>query len=174
MSHILIKGIYRDRLWGPGGELVFDSQWKSNMVVLKGRQLLAGFIKNEATARGIQSMKIGRGLASWDTTPPPLADANTTTQLTDAAPFVVPAPNLNLTYLNDTDVPTLTVTNRVQITAVLGPNLPSPATDPPFPMREFGLFGQMNGTDFMIDYIRHPLIEKDGLVTMERKVRLIF
>jgi len=26
----------------------------------------------------------------------------------------------------------------------------------------------------MIDYIRHPLIEKDGALTLERRVRLIF
>jgi hypothetical protein len=174
MSHIMIKGIYRDRLWGPDGELIFDSEWKSNMIALKGRQLVAGFMKNEPTAQGIQSMKIGRGVASWDTVPPPLADANTINQLVDATPFVIPPANVSLTYLNDTDVPVLTVTNRLQITAVLGPGQPSPASDPPYPMREFGLFGRLNGADIMIDYIRHPLIEKDGLVTMERKVRLIF
>jgi hypothetical protein len=40
-------------------------------------------------------------------------------------------------------------------------------------MREFGLFGELGGVPFMIDYIRHPLIEKDGAVTLERKVRLV-
>ena len=174
MSHITIKGIYRDRLWAPDGRLVFDSDWRSNMVVLRGRQLLAGFMKNEPTARGIQVMRIGRGLASWDTVPPAAPDPKTITQLVDPAPFSVPAPSVTLTYLSDIDVPVVQVTNRLQVTAVLGPGMPTPASDPPFPMREFGLFGQLNGTDFMIDYIRHPLIEKDGLVTMERKVRLIF
>jgi hypothetical protein len=43
-----------------------------------------------------------------------------------------------------------------------------------FPLREFGLFGELNGVSFMIDYIRHPLIEKDVAVTLERRVRLIF
>ena len=174
MSHITIKGIYRDRLWAPDGQLIFDSDWRSNMVVLKGRQLLAGFMKNEATAHGIQVMKIGRGQASWDTVPPPAPDPKTITQLVDPNPFLVPPANVSLTYLTDLDVPIVQVTNRLQITVVLGPNMPTPATDPPFPMREFGLFGQLNNNDFMIDYIRHPLIEKDGLVTMERKVRLIF
>ena len=171
MSHITIKGIYRDRLRAPDGRLVFDSDWRSNMVVLKGRQLLAGFMKNEATAHGIQVMKIGRGQASWDTTPPPAPDPKAITQLVDPTPFIVPGANVTLTYLTDLDVPTPSVTNRLQITAVLGPGQPSAAS---YPMREFGLFGQLNGADFMIDYIRHPLIEKDGLVTMERKVRLIF
>jgi hypothetical protein len=58
----------------------------------------------------------------------------------------------------------------VQITATLGPNEP-PATT--FELREFGLFGQVGGAPFMIDYIRHPLIQKDGAVTLERRVRLI-
>jgi hypothetical protein len=28
--------------------------------------------------------------------------------------------------------------------------------------------------DYMIDYVRHPLIEKDAAVTLERRVQLIF
>ncbi|MGB8508491.1 MAG: hypothetical protein WCD76_08795 [Pyrinomonadaceae bacterium] len=174
MSQIVIEGIYRDRLWGPDGKLIFDSQWKSNMIVMQGRRLLAGFMKNEGTAHGIQSLKIGRGDAAWDTIPPPQPDPNTLDRLVDNTPFVISGGSLLLQYLLPDEVPTLTPTNRLQIVAVLGPNQPTPAADPPYPMREFGLFGQMNGTDFMIDYIRHPLIEKDGLVTMERKVRLIF
>jgi hypothetical protein len=166
-----MEGIYRDRLIGAGGELIFDSQWKSNMIVLQGRRLLAGFMRNEATAQGIQSMMIGRGDAAWDTVPPPQPDPNTLAQLFDPAPFSITGPNLLLQYLTPTDVPTVTPSNRLQITAVLGPGQPTAGT---FPMREFGLFGQLNGSDFMIDYIRHPLIEKDGLVTLERRVRLIF
>jgi hypothetical protein len=171
MSKIIMEGIYRDRLVGAGGELIFDSQWKSNMIVLQGRRLLAGFMRNEASAQGIQSMLIGRGDPAWDTVPPPQPDPNTLAQLFDPAPFSINGPNLVLQYLTSTDVPTITPTNRLQITAVLGPGQPTADT---FPMREFGLFGQLNGNPFMIDYIRHPLIEKDGLVTLERRVRLIF
>jgi hypothetical protein len=174
MSRIVFEGIYRDRVTGPAGELVFDSGWKHNMIALQGRRLLAGFMKNEATAQGVQSMKVGRGDPAWDTVPPPEPAASAIVQLVDAAPFVISGANLVLTYLTPTDTPTPNVTNRVQITATLGPGQPTPASDPPYPMREFGLFGRMNGTDFMIDYVRHPLIEKDGLLTLERKVRLIF
>ena len=171
---MVIEGFYRDRLTGPGGVLLRDSGWQHNLIVLQARRLLAGFMKNEATAQGIQSMKVGRGDPAWDTTPPPEPDPGTLNELVDAAPFVISGGSLVLQYLTPSDTPTATITNRVQITATLGPGEPTPANQPPFPMREFGLFGRMNGADFMIDYIRHPLIEKDGLLTLERKVRLVF
>jgi hypothetical protein len=150
MSGSLIEGIYRDRLVGPNNEVLLDSGWKSNMIVLRCRVLLAGFMKNEASAHGIQSLKFGKGDAAWD-------------QLA----------NLKLEYLNprNSDL-SAQATNCVQISATLGPGQP-PAPDP-YPLREFGLFGQMNNTEFMIDYVRHPVIEKDSLMTLERKVRLIF
>jgi hypothetical protein len=170
----LIEGIYRDRLLGPRGEVVFDSGWRSNMIVLRCRILLAGFMKNEASARGIQSLKVGRGDAAWDNlAQPPKPDPNALNQLVDNAPFIIPLAKLDLKYLGSDDAPIEGPTNRVQITATLGPNQPAPAPDP-FPLREFGLFGQMNNTEFMIDYIRHPLVEKDSLMTLERKVRLVF
>ena len=173
MSTIIFEGIYRDRLITPEGLVVFDSRWRSNMIVLQGRKLLAGFMKNEATARGIQSLKIGRGLEAWDTAPPPVPDPASVTDLVDTI-FTIPVANLLIQYLDAGDAATVTPTNRIQITSTLGVDQPTPATDPPARLREFGLFGTLNGAPFMIDYIRHPLIEKEGSVTLERRVRLIF
>jgi hypothetical protein len=62
-------------------------------------------------------------------------------------------------------------TGRIEITATLGPNQPVPGI---FNLREFGLFGEMNGQPFMIDYVRHPVIQKSGSFTLERRIRLIF
>jgi hypothetical protein len=174
MSGSLIEGIYRDRLVGPNNEVLLDSGWKSNMIVLRCRVLLAGFMKNEASARGIQSLKFGKGDAAWDQlAQPPKPDPNSLDQLVDTAPFIIPLANLKLEYLNprNSDL-SAQATNCVQISATLGPGQP-PAPDP-YPLREFGLFGQMNNTEFMIDYVRHPVIEKDSLMTLDRKVRLIF
>lgn len=173
MSENIVSGIYRDRLIGPNGEVIFDSDWKSNLIVLRGRVLLAGFMKNEPTARGIQSLKVGRGDAAWDNLSQlPKPDANSLERLVDESPSVVE--KLKLEYLNPkNDDPSQTATNRLQITAVLGPGQPTGGGDP-YPLREFGLFGQLNEREFMIDYVRHPLIEKDSLMTLERKVRLAF
>ena len=169
---VAIRGIYRDRLIEPGGRVASDSGWRSNLIVLNCRVLLAGFLSNDK-ALGIQSLQVGRGDPAWDATPPPAADPAATNALVDPAPFVIPVAALTLQYLNAADGVSPTPTNRVQITATLGPNQPTAAGSPPFPLREFGLFGKFGAAPFMIDYIRHPLIEKDGVVTLERKVRLV-
>jgi len=64
--------------------------------------------------------------------------------------------------------------NTSTVTAAAPERQPAPATDPPVPLREFGIFGELNGVPQLIDYVRHPLIEKAGALTLERKVRLIF
>lgn len=170
----VIEGIYKDRWIAPDGQVVFESDWKSNVIVLRCRVLLSGFMKNDATAKGIQSMKVGRGDPAWDNLVQlPKPDPNILEQLVDNAPFVIPVAKLKLEYLNTkNDDLSVTPTNRLQVTAVLGPG--QPAAPDPFPLREFGLFGQMNAVEFMIDYVRHPLIEKDSLMTLERKLRLAF
>jgi hypothetical protein len=172
LSDVPVHGIYRDRLIRPDGVVTFDSGWRSNLIVLRCRVLLAAFLRND-TALGIRSLQVGRGDPAWDVTPPVAADPSTTTALVDPAPFAIPVANLVLQYLNPLDGVVATPTNRVQITATLGLNQPTAAGSPPFPMREFGLFGDLGGTPFMIDYIRHPLIAKDGAITLERRVRLI-
>jgi hypothetical protein len=170
MSDLIIKGIYRDRLLDAGGQLVFDSEWKSNLIVTNCRVLLAGFMRNEVTVRGIRNLQVGQGLSSWDDNPPgaPPVTSNT---LVDNAPFVIQVANLNLQYLNDSDAIVPGPTSRIEITATLGPNQPVPGI---YNLREFGLFGELNGQPFMIDYVRHPVIQKSGSFTLERRIRLIF
>jgi hypothetical protein len=173
MSYIAIKGIYRDRLLDREGAAVFDSEWRSNMIVLRCRILLSSFLKNDG-ALGIQALQVGRGDPSWDTNPPPLPDANTINALIHAAQAKNPVAQLKLEYLDNTDAVVGTATSRLQITATLEPGVPASPPNTPFPLREFALFGQLNGVRHMIDYIRHPLIQKDASMTLERKVRLIF
>jgi hypothetical protein len=174
MSIVTAEGFYRDRVTDRNGRTIFDSGWQKNIVVLPGRVLLAAFVKNEANALGIRSMQLGRGDPTWDTPPTPTPDPNTTLRLTDNAPFTIPLANLTLQYLDAADQVIITPTNRVQIGATLGPGQPAAATDPPVPLREFGMFGQLNGVPQLIDYVRHPLIEKVGALTLERKVRMVF
>lgn len=174
MSESGVHGIYRDRLFDANGRLVSDSGWKSNLIVLNCRVLLGGFMGGVTTVRGIQTLQVGRGRPEWDTTPPPPPDPNTTTKLEDPAPFVIPRAALTFQFLDSSDAIVTGPTSRIQIIATLGLNQPLPSTSPPFPLREFGLFGESNGAPFMIDYIRHPLIEKSGSVSLERRVRLVF
>jgi hypothetical protein len=173
MPDMMIKGVYRDRLLDAEGREIHDSGWQSNVIVLRCRVLLAAFMRND-NALGIRWLQVGRGDAAWDSTPPPVPDPTVITQLVDSSPFPIPHTALSFQYLNSHDEFVSESTNRIQIVATLGENQPTPATDPPYPLREFGLFGELNGAPYMIDYIRHPLIEKDGAATLERKVRLIF
>jgi hypothetical protein len=172
MSLVIIEGFYRDRLLDAGGREIYISGWRKNLIVTNCRVLLAGFMKNDA-ALGVQSLQVGRGDPAWDATGAPAPDPGTT-KLTDGSPFVIPLASLTLQYLDGSDAVSATPTNAIQITATLGPGQPTPATSPPYPLREFALFGTLGGQPAMIDYVRHPLIQKDGAVSLERKVRLVF
>ncbi len=171
MSDLIIKGIYRDRLLDAGGQLVFDSEWKSNLIVTNCRVLLAGFMRNEVSARGIRNLQVGQGDPAWDTTPPPAPPPSSNTLVDNTTKFTIPVANLILQYLNDSDAIVPGPTSRVEITATLGPNQPVAGI---YNLREFGLFGELNGQPFMIDYVRHPVIQKSGSFTLERRIRLIF
>lgn len=173
MADLSIIGRYRDRLIDPIGNVTFDSNWQSNTIVHGCRMLLAGFLKNEEVF-GIQSVRIGRGDPLWDTSPPPSPDPLTTNQLTDTDPYVIPEDDLQINFINSDGNIVTSPTNRIEIITTIGPGQPTPDTEPPFPLREFGLFAEMNTEVYMINCIRHPLIEKDGSLTLERRIRLIF
>ncbi|HEX8722750.1 MAG TPA: hypothetical protein VF736_19185 [Pyrinomonadaceae bacterium] len=174
----IVEGIYRDLLRDAAGRPVYDSGWRSNMIVLSCRVLLAAFMRGDGAESplGIQSLKLGRGDSGWDAAPPPKPDPDAVTQLVDATPYVIPKASLTLQYLNANNDYSNVPTNRLEIVASVGPGEPAPETGlpSPYPLREFGLFGRLKGADYMIDYVRHPLIEKDSAVTLERRVQLIF
>ena len=173
MSRFLIKGFYRDWIFDVEEREIYDSGWRSNLIVLRCRILLAGFIRNDTTL-GIRELQLGRGESSWDTTPPPVPDSNMITKLVDSKPFSIPHSDLAMHYLNDFDEIVAGPTNRIQVVSKIGQDKPTPATEPPYPLREFGIFGEFNGSLYMINYVRHSLIEKDASATLERKLRLIF
>lgn len=163
------KGIYRDRLITAQGRVI-DRGWCSNLIVNRGRLLIAGFMRGDGPV-GIQRLLIGRGEADWDDDPPgpPLP---TTTQLVDPAPFERVVAPAQIQYLDTTGTPTAGPTNRLQLTVTLGPDEP-PDLDP-YPLREFGLFGSFGGEGFMINYVRHPVIHKPADATLERTIQLVF
>ncbi len=176
-----IRGIYRDILKTPDNTVIFDSGWKSNIVVDRCRALLSAFMGNEQT-RGIQALKMGKGDAQWDVVGTPAPDAGIT-GLTDPDPFTVAVGDLDIVYLDDNEEPVEAgqgPTSKLQITVTLGQDLP-PGVAPlsSYPLREFGLFGEYTDDsgvvhEYMIDCIRHPVINKDVSATMVRTVKLYF
>jgi hypothetical protein len=178
MPVISIKGIYRDVVRDPRGRVVSDTGWRSNLIVASCRVLLAGLMKGEQTNTrfGIQSLKVGKGNPAWDAVSTPAPDESLTA-LVDRNPYTITREGLELIYLDSSGQRSATPTNRIEIIAKLGPNQPTPdelQPTKPYPLREFGLFGKVGDEEYMIDYIRHPLIEKDNAFTLERHVQLIF
>jgi hypothetical protein len=172
-----IRGVYCDILKGPNDNIIYDSGWVSNRIVDRCRKLLAGFMKNDPSEgiEGIQYLAVGKGLEKWDTEGAPPPDSSVT-ELTDPNPFTIDVKNLSLVYLKENDEEVKgPPTNRLQITATLGPDEPpAVASVSSYPLREFGLFGKFGGEPYMIDCIRHPVIHKDVSATLIRVLRLYF
>jgi len=168
-----VKGRYRDVVRGRGGEILADSGWRDNAIVLDCRRLLASLVAG-APAAGIQGILVGAGLAAWDVNGPPAA-TDAQIALVDPAPFLLPAADLQIDFLDNGNV-SATPTNRLQIVASLGPG------EPPWPdgshiassLREFGLVAQLDGNPALINYVTHPVINKDPTSTLERTLWLVF
>jgi hypothetical protein len=175
LAGIGLIGVYRDVLRDPEGRVTWDSGVRKNVIVGDCRRLLAAFMHSANSPTGIQGIKVGAGLASWDQTGTPPASP-TTTALVDPNPYVVPVANLTLSYLTGANV-SGTPTNRLQIVATLGPGIPPWPHSPDHvdgTLREFGLFGKLDTNDVLIDYVTHPAIVKDPASTLERTVWLVF
>lgn len=165
-------GKYRDQLIRADGTIV-DIDWRANIVVDRCRILLAGFMKVDTEAQGIQSIILGRGNAVWDTAPE--APAPATTELIDTKPVSITIKQDDMTYLDAAGEPTKDPTSRLQITVTLPPGTPPPIPGTNhYPLREFALMGSFAGEPYMIDYVRHPVVHKAAGGTLVRTIRLIF
>lgn len=168
-----LKGIYHDRII-TAQDQVIDLGWRSNIIVDRCRYLLAAFMRSERSARGIYYLTVGRGEESWDTIPfaPPQSDR---TALTDPSPFNIRIRSGEMIYVDPAGDPSKIPTSRIQIRVTLEPGTPpiSPG-DTSYPLREFGLFGRLGKENYMIDYVRHAVIQKQAGDTLVRTIRLMF
>lgn len=163
----LIRGIYRDRLCTPRAGRI-DRGWQSNIVVDQARLALAAFMKGEEDAFGIRVVQIGAGAQEWDESGSP-EPVPTTTELVDPVDEREIDPE-QVVFLTDGGEETEEPTSRVQVTVRYEPGEPTEEVV----LREFGLFGEMLGDVYMIDYVRHPVINKGPGDTLERVIRLSF
>lgn len=169
-----LHGTWRDVIRGPDGQERYRGPIKSNAIVLDCRRVLASFVAGKASL-GIQGMQFGAGNPAWDGGAPPAATP-AQTKLVDPFPLLVPAASLQIDFVDALGAVTATPTNRVQIVASLGPGTP------PWPdgnhasasLREFGLVGQLGGAPVLLNYVIHPVINKDAASTLERTLWLVF
>lgn len=167
-----MKGLYRDRLYDAGGRLLRDSGWRNNTILDGCRVLLAGFMRNEA-ASGIAGLAVSQGDPSWDVDGVPAASPSATTGLVNRVNPPIPFADLDAVYLDQNDQVVAEPGMRLQITATLAPGYPAPvAPATSYPLREFGLFANLNGEEVMINIIRHPVLHKDEASTLIRVIRL--
>jgi hypothetical protein len=169
--------MYRDVLRAADGSVLWDRGWNHNAIVVSCRRLLAAFMKapSPSVSIGIQGLRVGQGDPGWDANGTPTAQP-TQSALVDSVPFIVPKSALAIDFLDGGNA-TAAPTNRLQIVATLGPNIPSwpdNATHATGNLREFGLFGQLNGVDTLINYVTHPVIVKDPTSTLTRTIWLVF
>lgn len=182
MAAFGMRGFYRDVVYDGCGTSSFDSQWRKNSIVVDGRRLLGGFMRNEPGTLGIQGVLIGQGDARWDALPdgaPPPVNPNTDTRLVDPNPYLVLVSLLNFSYMSDASgTVSTTPTNRLQIVATLGPGVPNwPEPGGPHAdgtLREFALVGQLDATQVLINNVRHVAIPKDPASTLVRTIQLVF
>ncbi len=169
-----IKGKYRDILKGPDNRVILDTGWRSNTIVHGCKMMIAAMMKNDSP-QGVQYLKVGQGDQTWDVT--------TSTASEDAldlvSPYriVIPQHELKMVYLKEDKSRTVSseITNVLQITATLAHGFPEPITDSNFyPLREFGLFGRCGSKDYMINCVRHQVINKDVAATLIREIQLYF
>lgn len=168
------RGQYRDIVFDPAGRVVLDRGWRPNAIVGGCRMLLAAMMRGSPPASGLIGLQVGAGQSAWDSTGPPQA-TSAQTALVDPNPFTVGPAALRLDFLAGGAV-SAAPTNRLEIQATLGPNLPA-WPDPNHPsanLREFGLVATLGGATVLINYVTHLVIAKDPASTLQRTIWLTF
>jgi hypothetical protein len=124
-------------------------------------------------AVGIQHLDLGIGDSSWDTLGVPAPTAGTTA-LVDSTPVVFQLTDLQLNYIDVVGAVVTEPQHRLQVVLTLEPGDLPITGDEVFPLREFALFGELNSNDYMIDYVRHPVMNIGAGDTLTRTIRLVF
>ena len=174
-----LHGRFRDVMRDGADEVRWDHGWQENVIVTDFRRVLAGFIRGSPpVVTGLVGLRVGAGLAAWDSPPGPPPATPDTTALVDPAPFTVararPADRLRRPGHRHhqrsahplAPDPRLA---RAERAAVAG----RPA-HPTSTLREFGLVATLGGADVLLNYRTHPAIAKDPASTLERTIWLVF
>ncbi|MGV6875481.1 hypothetical protein ACUSIJ_22665 [Pseudochelatococcus sp. B33] len=169
-----LKGLWRDVLRDGAGRIVEEGPVRANAIVADCRRALALFVSG-AGGPGIEGLWFGQGEADWDVNGTPAATP-AQAQLVDPHPFLLPAAQLQIDFVDEMGAVTAGPTNRLQIVANL------PAGSPPWPdanhttlsLREFGLATHLAANPALFNYVTHPVINKDAASSLERTIWLVF
>ena len=147
--------------------------WTPNLIVNSISLVVAGLFKGETTYLPISWVAVGQGMATWDDTSTPLPTAEQAVLVSEIDR--VPA---TVVYLDGSNVPTLTVTNRLQISGAFAEDKANGV------WREWGLFaGPATPTDadplpdpiapgLLLDYYTQEAYTKTNAESAIKRVRL--
>lgn len=141
-----------------------------NTVVDDCSKLIASLMKGQAGYKGVSYWAVGSGAGSWDNANPPsplVAD----TKLTNET-FRKAVTASDITFLDANNLPTATVTNRIQVKLIFS------ESEANGELREFGLYGgnatATKDSGIMINRKTHGLIYKTSGMTLERTINIVF
>ena len=188
-----IFGKYRDEI-SKGGEVIADSGWKSNTIVIDCGRLLAAMMKKDLkNMSGVEYIAFGSGNTDYlafklkiiqlmddffkgsDKTVKVKYSPNSTSEWVWAKKL----DSSTITYLKSPDITDLGqmasgITNRLEIRVTVDENEP---TQDSFDFKEFALFS-IDGMDiskiFFINYVSHPGITKTKDMTRKLTIDLAF
>lgn len=172
-----LRGSYRDRLIGPGGRLIHDGGWVSNTIVMSCRELLAAFMRNDPNQpHGIEGLAVGAGKQEWDLLQELPRPDSAVRRLEQPHPdlITIAAGKLRISYVDpQTAKASASCTSGLEITATLEPGYPGAGAGAAA-LREFGLYGRLGDTVYLINYVIHRVIFKAEADTLIRVIRLSF
>ncbi len=169
-----LRGAWQDVLRDADGRLTARGPVLPNAIVADCRRALAVFVAGDG-GPGIEGLWFGQGLADWDVNGTPAATP-AQTALVDPHPFFLPAAQLKIDFVDDLGAVVGAPTRRVQIVAELKAGDPAwpDAHHPALSLREFGLGSHIGGNPVLLNYVTHPVINKDSASSLERTIWLVF
>lgn len=141
-----------------------------NVIVKNIGKLIASLLKIQSGYTGLQYWAVGSGSDSWDNTNPPQATDKDTQLVNEIGRKSISASNM--VYLDDSNQPTSSVTNKIRVTVTFG------ESDCNGVWREFALFGgnatTTRNSGLAINHKNHAIMVKTNTMTVERQIIFTF
>ena len=172
-----VKGFWKDVVEKkrPDGteEVVEDSDWNSNLIVVGMGVILAGLLKNDPDfAGGIVRHAIGRGSPAWDIPGPPTPNYSATSLVDE---YFRKAPTA-ISYLDPGGTPVVGPTRSILVQTVLDYGEANGGGGEY--IREQGLFGHLAddtlGSGMLMNLIYHVAKFKNSGIKITRYINLQF
>ena len=168
----LPAGEYRDVWRDRQGKILWQRDWRPNLIVNGLSNLLAALVMGDSQGQRLMFWAVGSGENAWDGgTLPSDEERRSRFGLYNETgrQEIMPA---QMTFIDATGNPQAAISNRLEITAEFAvPEFPAG------PLRELGLFAGGSaavGSGILINHAIHPRIDLQENFTLQRTLRLTF